>query len=172
MSDDSIKRDLNGATDGLRSRRVTAGVLLAVAAVALLGKYVPLQWRDSFLPLLGVGFVVWAGLARVSGLLVPGGILIGVGLGTMLRGAYGHAAFLFSMAGGFLLISVLSILMFGREKNRWWTVFPAGGLAIAGVAAASGPDAREWWRAVQPLWPWALVAVAIYLLLTKPRGKS
>lgn len=165
----------NGETktyaDRLRGRRVTAAVLLTVAAVALLGRYVPLNWRESFLPLIGVGFIVWAGLARSRGLLVPGGILVGVGTGIMLRGEYGQAAFLFSMAGGFLLVSVLSILMFGREKHCWWTIFPAGGLAFAGVMAASGPNAREWWRTVQPLWPWVLVAVAVFLLFTKPRGK-
>jgi hypothetical protein len=172
MNDDSSSRDTKSAADGLRGRRVAAGVLLAVAAVALLGQYLPLNWREGFVLLLGVGFVVWAGLARSRGLLVPGGVLVGVGTGILLRGEYGHGAFLFSMAGGFLLISLLSSLMFGREKSVWWPIFPAGGLAFAAVMATAGPEAREWWRAVQPFWPWALVAVALYLLFTKPRGKE
>ncbi|WP_438480387.1 hypothetical protein [Oleiharenicola lentus] len=171
MSDKSDNSGGKSYGDAVRSRRVTAGVLLVVAAVALLSRYVPLNWRDSFLPLIGVGFIVWAGLSRTQGLLVPGCILVGVGTGIMLRGAYGNEAFLFSMAGGFLLISVVTKLMFPAIKGCWWTIWPAAGLAFAGVMAASGPNAREWWRSVRPLWPWVLVAVAVFLLLTKPRGK-
>ena len=161
------------ATDLHRSRKVAAGVMLAVAFVALLKPHVPLDFDKSWLlPLMGAGFIVWAALARNPGLLVPGGILSGIGVGTLLRGEFGNAAFLFSMAGGFLLISVLQLLLFGRRKESvwgvWWTVFPAGGLALAGLLQVAGPDVRAWLRATGPVWPYVLIAVAVWLLVVKP----
>ena len=120
-----------------RGRLVAGGVLLAVALTALAAPYLPpgLAGR-AFLPFLGAAFVVWAALARTSGLLVPGGVLIGVGVGAWLQTIYGPAAFLFSLAGGFLLISVLSLLLFGPDRRTWWTVFPAAGLSFAGFVVS------------------------------------
>jgi hypothetical protein len=165
---DNTMRD----TDPRRGRKVAAGLLLAVAFVALLKPDVPLDIDKRWLlPLVGAGFIVWAALVRNPGLLVPGGILTGIGAGTLLRGEFGNAAFLFSMAGGFLLISALSLAIFGRSKSQWWTVFPAGGLAFAGMLQLAGPDLRAFFRAIGPAWPYVLIAVAVWLLAVKPKER-
>lgn len=153
----------------LRGRRVAAGILLLVACSSLFGQYLPFNWREGAPLLLGLGFIVWSALARSPGLLVPGGILTGIGTGVMLRDEFGHVAFLFSMSGGFLLIGLLSLLMFRR--NTWWTLFPAGGLAFAGFVQLAGPDVRLWLREIGPVWPYILILIAAYLLLSKPRAK-
>ena len=126
------------------------------------------NWRDSFLLLMGVAFLVWAALVRSPGLLVPGGVLVGIGVGTLLRAEYGNGAFLLSMAGGFLLIATLSRILFGREKACCWALWPAAGLAIAGCLQFAGSDVRQSLRAVQPFWPYVLIAVALFLLFSKP----
>ncbi len=157
--------------DTLRGRRTAAGVLVVVALAALAGPYVPFSWRDSFLVLMGVAFMVWAALVRSPGLLVPGGVLTGVGVGTLLRPEFGNGAFLLSMSGGFLVIAGLSRLLFARTKGCVWPFWPAAGLAFAGLASMGGPETRELLRAVKPLWPFVLIAVAAFLLLTKPARK-
>ena len=122
---------------------------------------------------MGVAFVVWAALARTAGLLVPGGVILGVGTGLWLRGAYGPAAFLLSLAAGFLLISVLSLALFGRGgRSTWWTVWPAGGLTIAAAAVGGGPEVRELFRALRDYWPYALLVAALALIASGLRGKS
>ena len=105
----------NSSADAVRSRRVAATVLLLVAGLALGGKYLPFAWRDGLLLFLGVAFIVWAALGRVAALLVPGGILTGVGTGILLHSEYGGAVFLLALAGGFALIPVLSLLLFQRR---------------------------------------------------------
>ena len=166
--------DKNAATiePGLRGRRTAAGVLLFVAGVALARQYLAFDLGQSFLLLLGVAFIVWAALARLPGLLVPGGVLVGVWAGQWLRPQFGDAAFLFSLAGGFLLITLLSLAIFGRRGCWWWPLFPAGGLAFAGLVRIAGSNLREWLQLMQPLWPWVLVAVALYLLFTRPRART
>lgn len=155
----------------LRGRRVAAVVLLVVAGAALAGPYLPFNWRDSFPLLMGVAFIVWSALARSPGLLVPGGVLTGIGVGTLLRSEYGNGAFLLSMAGGFLLIALLAPVLFGRDKRCRWALWPAAGLAFGGLMQLGGPEMRELLRTLQPFWPLALIMVALFLLFTKPARK-
>lgn len=159
--------------EALRGRRTAAVVLLVVAGVSLAAPHLSFKWRDSFLLLMGVGFIVWSALARSPGLLVPSGVLTGIGTGLLLRPEYGSGAFLLSMAGGFLLIAVLYPIMFERgKKNALWPLWPAAGLGFAGLVQLAGSDAREWFRAVRPFWPYALIAVALFLFFTKPGRKA
>jgi hypothetical protein len=158
--------------ESVRGRRTAAVVLLVVAGAALAGPYVPFNWRDGFLLLMGVGFMVWSALARSPGLLVPGCMLVGVGSGILLRGEYGGGAFLLAMSGGFLLLAGLSRVMFPEHKGSRWPLWPAAGLAFAGLMASAGPDARELFRLVRPYWPHALIIVAVFLLLAKPAPRA
>ena len=158
------------SADPVRGRRVAAAVLLVVASLALFEQYLPRNLGDGFLLLLGVGFIVWAALGRKSGLLIPGGILTGIGTGILLRGQYGNAGFLLSMAGGFALISVLKWLIF--RQRRAWPFFPAAGLAFSGLTQLGGSEFQHWLRGVGPLWPYGLIVIACYLLLTPPRSKA
>lgn len=156
-----------------RGRLVAGGVLLAVALAALAAPYLPPGFAGrAFLPFLGVAFIVWAALARSCGLLVPGGVLLGVGIGAWLQANYGPAAFLFSLAGGFLSISLLSVLIFGPKTRNGWTVFPAGGLVFAGVMVGGGPEMREFLRAMQHYWPYTLIVVALALIMSAWRGSK
>lgn len=158
--------------DSVRGRRVAAAVLLLVAAFALLRDYIPISAREGGVALLGVGFIVWAGVARTAGLLIPGGILVGVGAGIVLRQELGSAAFLFSMAGGFLLIPLLSSIMFRQARNFLWTVFPAGGIALAGLVQVGGREVRVLLREIGPFWPYVLIVVALWLFFVKPRDRE
>jgi hypothetical protein len=158
----------NAYAVAVRGRRTAATVLLFVAGAALFSRYLPFNWRESLPLLLGLGFIVWSALARVRGLLVPGGILVGVGVGALLRAEYGNAAFLLSLAGGFLLVAGLAAVLFGREKCWRWPLWPAAGLALAGSVQLAGPEARQWFHAAQSSWPYALIVVALFLFFTKP----
>lgn len=156
-----------------RGRLVAGGVLLVVALGALAGPHLPWRWDGPFLMLVvGVAFIVWAALGRVAGLLVPGGVILGTGTGLWLRGAYGPAAMLLSMAAGFLLISVLSLLLFGKRSNTWWTVWPAGGLALAALAAGGGPEVRALFRALRDYWPYAMLVAAVALIASGLRRRG
>ena len=151
--------------DPRRGRLVAGTVLLVVAGLALAAPYLPVGWSGrGLLPLLGVAFILWAAFARVGGLLVPGGVLLGVGVGLWLQPTYGPAALMFAMAGGFLAISVLSLALFGKRCGTWWTIWPALGLTVAGLVVGGGPEVRELVRAVVGYWPYAALVVALMLI--------
>ena len=158
---------------GRRGRLVAGGVMLVVALAALAGPHLPVAWDSPFLLVaVGLGFLVWGALGRAAGLLVPAGVLLGVGFGAWLRGPYGNAAFLLALAAGFLSISLFYLLLFGRKGQVWWTVWPAGGLALAAAFTAGGPEVRALFRAVQDHWPWALLAAAVALIVSGLRTRG
>lgn len=160
----------NSASDSRRGRLVAGIVMLVVAALALAAPHLPWALSGRALPaLLGVGFIVWAALARSCGLLVPGGILLGVGVGLWLQPEYGPAALMFAMAGGFLSISLLSVALFGRGKSAWWTVWPALGLCAAGLVVGGGSEVRQFLRFAASYWPYALLLGAVLLIASALR---
>jgi hypothetical protein len=151
-------------------RRIAAVILLLIALAALAAPHLPFSAREAILLIMGLGFIVWAALSRHAGLLVPGGILTGMGVGVLLRPLYGSGVFLLGMAGGFLLISLLQGALFRRWTG--WPLWPAVGLTFAGTAQAAGPELRDLLRNYGSLWPYLLIAVALWLFFSKPSPRS
>ncbi len=146
------------------------GLLLLVAQLVggeLLGR--------AFLLLLGGIFVLWGLLSRQIGLLIPGGILSGLGLGVLLITGPFHSleeadqggVFLLAFALGWGLISLLSLLLPGRAC--WWPLIPGGILALIGGGLLWGEAGRQVLEWVGQLWPVALIAGGLYLILWRRR---
>jgi hypothetical protein len=157
--------------DSRRGRRVAAVVLLTVAGFALLAPHVTWSWRGGLLLPMGVVFLIWAALVRSPGLMVPGGVLSGLGVGLALAPGFGPAALLFGLAGGFLLVGALNRLVLGR-RFALWPLWPAAGLTLAGVVVLTARDHREVWRVAGEYWPYAAISVALWLLLAPARRSS
>ncbi|MEO7600499.1 MAG: hypothetical protein ABIV50_16320 [Opitutus sp.] len=173
MSESSSRR---GRTLGRRRRWGVA--LLIVSVLALLNRYFPVSSEYLILPLLGVGFTVWAVAVRSLGLLVPGGILMGVGFGLSAQRFYGvgagtgtgQAVFLCCLAGGFLLITLLALIFF--RSRVLWPLWPAGFIAATAIIRLMGSGwQNHLWR-IQPYWPFALLVIALWLLLSRTGNNS
>ena len=68
-----------------RSNSVVTGIgLVALGLIFLVSQFVEFNGL-YFLLLLGLGFIGWAVIGRNKGLIIPGGILFGIGLGTVLN---------------------------------------------------------------------------------------
>ena len=124
-----------------------------------------------FLPALGLIFIVWGIASRSGGLLIPGGILTGIGTGVYLmqvlplQGA-GHAGvFMLSFGGGFSLISLLSAV-FTPDKH-WWALIPGAILAAIGAALLIGGTALQVLEVLGTYWPVVPILVGAYLLLKR-----
>jgi hypothetical protein len=161
--------------DALRKRRTTGVILLVIGSVALLSR--AFDWNLGLLTplLLGALFLVWAVLARERGLLIPGGILTGLGAGILVKRYadqgrdFDQGAFLLCFATGWLLIPLLSWVVF--KRRMLWPLWPAAALTFAGLVRLGGNDVRAWLGAAREYWPVALIAVALFMLFTKPDRK-
>jgi len=98
--------------------------------------------------LIGAAFLAAYAIWRVYGLLIPGGILLGLG-------------------AGFASMYVIDALVRGPRDARWWPLVPGASLAAigAGVAAERMPELADLLR----LWPLLLVALGAWLLVARTR---
>lgn len=157
----------------LRRNRVLSGlVLILLGGVFLVAQFVEIPSLGKLiLPGLGLLFLFWGIAVREGGLLIPGGILSGIGMGVYLMEALpleGEAepgVFLLSFGGGFVLITLLSAL-FTRE-TQWWALIPGGILAAIGGALYMGGAALDALELAGRFWPVALILAGLWLIFRR-----
>lgn len=156
-----------------RSTQIVPGVaLILIGLLVLAGQLFDTEsWGDLIPAGLGVIFLVWGVVARQIGLLIPGGILSGIGAGAFLitgpfsqaEGEVQGAIFLLAFAGGWGLITLLSALT--TDKPAWWALVPGGIMALIGAALLSGSTGQRLLNALNIGWPVVLIAIGLYLIL-------
>ncbi len=155
-----------------QNNRVVAGIaLVAIGLLALVGQFVRGDLVGMLiLPTLGVIFLAWGLVTRTPGLLIPGGILSGLGLGTVLimsvltgleEQAQG-AIFFLCMGLGFAVIMPLA--WFSAKCKMWWTLIVGALLVLFGIALMVGGVMLDLFQFLGNLWPLVLVAVGLWIL--------
>jgi hypothetical protein len=148
--------------------------LILIGALTLVGQVFNLESLGLLvLPTLALIFLVWGLLTRTAGLLVPGGILGGVGLGAILieqswapmSETVQGGIFLLCFAGGWALITLLS--RFVGPKVVWWPLIPGGILAAIGGLLLAGDVGLEALEGLRYAWPIALIIIGLYLILRR-----
>jgi hypothetical protein len=155
-----------------RNRIISGFVLILLGGLFLLNQLLEIpSVGQLFLPGLGLIFLIWGMVTRTGGLLIPGGILTGIGAGVYLmealslEGEQEPGVFLMAFGGGFALITLLS-LVFSDEKH-WWALIPGGILAAIGVALYMGGAALDVLGMIGNFWPVALILVGIWVIFRR-----
>jgi hypothetical protein len=141
--------------------RTAVGAILILLGLAFLAMQI---WEglggDLFLFLFGSVFVVGYLVTRNYGLLIPGGILLGIGLGAIGSDALvglGDLAVI-GLGLGFVFIYVVALIYQGR--SHWWPLIPGGILIVVGLA--QGSEIMEQLLSVG--WPLVLIFFGLLLL--------
>jgi hypothetical protein len=157
----------------VRGRWVAGVALVVIGLVSLLTNIIDSPSLGMLIvPTLGLVFTLWGIVVRQVGLLIPGGILSGIGLGiylvdgpfSALSGDAEAGVFLLAFALGWGLITLLSAFV---ERIHWWPLIPGGILALIGGALLQGGLALEILAWVGKLWPLGLIAFGLYLVLRR-----
>jgi hypothetical protein len=152
----------NGTTRRRERSGVTFGaVLVVVGAVLLAYRFSDTLAAGSAPLVIGLGFVTWWAMGGGFGLVVPGGVLGGIGVGMILQeaGFYGDAVPL-GLGLGFLAIYVLDAVR-RREWSRWWPLVPGVVLVVVGLFG----DTSAWESLGGFGWPLILIAVGGVVLV-------
>lgn len=156
-----------------RRKEIVGGILLIGAGIfvllATMG-YVP-NLGLFFLPAMGTGFLLWGILSREEGLIIPGGILSGIGWGVyLMNGPFDSiennmeqgGIFLLSFACGFGLITLFTALF--TDETHWWALIPGGIIGVVGVAVLTQGALLTAVSTVGKYWPVVLIGLGIYIL--------
>ena len=141
-------------------QRLISGIALIVLGLGLWY----LQRLDglgaaTFLLLIGGAFLAAYLYFRNYGYLVPGCIMLGLGVGTVAEDSrfnFGDSMLL-GLGFGFVAIYVISLLY--ERKNRWWPLIPGGIMLLVGFGAEDFVDT------LIRNWPLILVLIGILIVL-------
>ncbi len=166
--------------DSKTRNTIVAGLALIIIGLVVLA----VQFLDTpaigllILPTLAIIFLAWGLITRTFGLIIPGGILAGIGAGVILmetgtfaaQGEGEAAVFLLAFAGGWALITLLSI--FTNDRLQWWPLIPGGIIAAIGALLMAGAAGLKVLELSQYLWPVALIVVGISIILRRNTSSS
>jgi hypothetical protein len=141
---------------------VTFGAVLVVVGAVLLGARFndvvaaggPALW-------IGLGCLTWWAFSGNYGLLLPAGVLTGLGVGLMLDHVafYGNPVAL-GLGVGFLAIYALDALRRRRSSSSWWPLVPGAVLVVVGLLQnTSGRDSLG-----ELGWPLFLIVIGIIII--------
>ena len=144
-----------------RQGRLFAGAILVLLGLGLFA----VQFVEGFgealiLFLIGGAFVAGYLYRRAYGLLIPGCILIGIGLGSLGEGTVFGVGDLSSIGLGLGFIAIYVIALVYQGESHWWPLIPGGILVILGLAAGS----KAFEQLLSVGWPLIIVFVGLVLL--------
>jgi hypothetical protein len=155
-----------------RQRKLLLAVfLIGVGVMLLLSQWLQLSWLSLLiLPLIGIGFLAWGIFAREVGLMIPGGILLGIGGAIFVQsqllpqasGLPTVALIMFGMAAGLAIVALLSPL---AGKLALWPVFPALIFALFGMLFLGGEQGLQVLITLGQFWPVILIIAGVAILV-------
>ena len=148
-----------------RGRVIAGAILILLGVTFFVMNFLGGLGAAALIFALGAVFLAAYFVTRIYGLLIPGCILLGIGLGLIGQGGFSFA--FGSLTGGlgalglgvgFIAIFVIDWLYTNRV--RWWPLIPGGILIVVGLARTS-----EIFQVLLTTgWPLILVVVGLIIL--------
>ena len=151
-----------------RSADWLPGVLLITVGLVFLTAQQLSIGREIVVLVIGIVFAIAYAATRTYGLLIPAGILTGLGVGIALERRVAIPEIVVLGLGlGFIGVYVVDALL-TRAEHHWWPLIPGGVLVIVAVSSGALGSGAE--RAIELVWPVALIAAgALLLVRARPR---
>jgi len=145
-------------------------ILLTIGVFALTARFLgEVGLGLLFLPTLAAAFLTAGLIWKSIALIIPGGIIAGIGTGALLTellpvsGDLEGAVFMFSFAAGWALVSLLGTVV--EEKLLWWPFIPGSIMALIAMGNLGANWAFGLLSFSNMVWPLAFIGVGFYLLL-------
>jgi hypothetical protein len=151
-----------------KSSQTSAGlILIAIGLGFYLIERVEGIGSEAIMMIIGVAFLIAYFVRKNYGLLIPGCLLLGLGLGQVGGDsflAFGESSTL-GLAFGFIAVFIIARLYEGT--SHWWPLIPGGVLLIMSI-----PATQEWFEYLWRHWELLLVLIGVLILIGALRGGS
>jgi hypothetical protein len=151
----------------MATNRVLGLLLIGLGGILLLAITTDIG-GEVVVGFVGLAFLIAYATNRTYGLLIPGGILTGLGAGLLLESAgVGGDVVAFGLGAGFVAIAVVDQLVTPGRSAWWWPLIPGGVLLVSSAGSVTGvPDLGRY------LLPAVLIVIGAVLLLRPGRDEE
>ena len=148
-------------------QKFTAGIVLVLFGLGFyLVQRLDAIGNEVIMLIIGSAFLVAYFYQKAYGLLIPAGVLLGLGVGDLLQGRYWWANDGIQLGLGVGFISIYVIAKLYQRESHWWPLIPGVILVLIGV-----PKTATIIRFLLDNWPLILVAVGLLILIGAFRGR-
>ncbi|MDI6860473.1 MAG: hypothetical protein QMD25_00445 [Caldisericia bacterium] len=146
-------------------------ILIIAGLFAVLANFFKLTiFGVLFLPTLGLLFIIWSIILKEEELIIPGGIIGGVGLGILFINLFENVndiskggLFFIGFSIGWILITIISKLIF--KKTILWPLIPSSILFILGIILFLGDKGIIFLQNFSLIWPYLLIIGGFFIIL-------
>jgi hypothetical protein len=147
--------------DEKRQSSLVAGSILILLGVGFFAlRFMEGYGEAMIFFLIGGAFMAGYLFRRSYGLLIPGGILLGLGLGSIGESVFQSFGDISQIGLGVGFVSIYVIHLIYVGKSHWWPLIPGGILIVTGLASAS----KDFERILSVGWPLMLIFAGLIIL--------
>ena len=144
--------------------RIFSGIVLILLGLSISGVNLFSGFsHNSILLLLGGLFIAWYFYSNAYGLLIPGCILAGLGLGSLGTDYFWYSPHNSSLGLGIGFISIYLIDRIHSGKSHWWPLIPGGIITLSALSRG----ALGMKQIFHLSWPIILIIIGLWII-----GKS
>jgi len=115
--------------------KIFAGIILIILGLSLSGINLFSGFgQNSIFLLLGGLFITWYFYSNSYGLLIPGCILAGIGIGSLGSQYFWHSPHNTQLGIGLGFLAVFLIDKLHHGKTHWWPLIPGGIMTISALS--------------------------------------
>ena len=149
-----------------KTSQMSAGLILIAVGLGLyLIERVEGIGPEAVMLVIGAAFLIAYFVRKKYGLLIPGCVLLGIGVGNVGDGtflAFGESSML-GLGFGFIAIYVIARLYEG--KSHWWPLIPGAVMLLTGI-----PVSQDWVEYLWQHWQLILVLIGALIVISAFRG--
>jgi len=116
--------------------------------------------HNSILLLLGGLFIAWYFYSNAYGLLIPGCILVGIGVGSIGSNHLWYSPHNSTLGIGLGFVAVFVIERLHKGKSHWWPLIP-GGIMVLSSLSQGAFGMRNFFHIG---WPVILILIGIWII--------
>ncbi|RLI62990.1 MAG: hypothetical protein DRO88_10965 [Promethearchaeia archaeon] len=144
-----------------RKGQIIAGIILILVGLSISGLRLFIGFhQNSFMLLLGGLFIAAYFYKDSYGLLIPGCLITGLGLGSFTYGFFWRFPLLNTLGLGVGFIGIYVIDRLNKGKTEWWPLIPGGILTVIGLSSSP----FNLWRFFNIGWPVILIALGLWII--------
>jgi len=147
-------------------------VLILIGVLWLAAQYTDVLGGWVVLVGLGVIFLLAYVANRQYGFLIPGCLLVGIGIPVYLIekvpafGDEAHAGVApLGLGLGFIAIWLIDLVMNRERRHGWWPLIPGVIVSTAGIAQLA--QAEAWFQEIGRWWPVLLILLGLWILVAR-----